>query len=109
MMRERLYLCHHCGSIFRSTADVSNPPGTRPPCPHCGDSQIRELPSWVPAGSDLNHAPAAWEYECQVCRERFKLPIPRSPSQEKNISCPVCCATHIHRLTPAGYEPLYCG
>ena len=108
-MGEILYLCHRCGNIFRLTLDTSPTTDKKPPCPQCGESSTRELPSWVPAGSDLDHAPAEWDYECQDCQEKFKLPVPRSPSQEKNIICPTCRGTHIHRLTPAGYEPLYCG
>jgi rRNA maturation endonuclease Nob1 len=108
-MVEHMYLCHRCGNIFRLALDASPPPGQTPPCPRCGGSPTRELSSWVPSGSDLSHAPAAWDYECQGCRERFKLPVPRRPSEEKHITCPVCGGAHIHRLTPAGYEPLYCG
>jgi DNA-directed RNA polymerase subunit RPC12/RpoP len=108
-MGEYVYLCHRCGNIFRLTADTCPLPGKTPSCPQCGDTQTRVMPSWVPSGSDLNQAPTEWEYECQNCREKFKLPIPGSPSQEKHITCPVCHGTHIHRLTPLGYEPLYCG
>jgi DNA-directed RNA polymerase subunit RPC12/RpoP len=107
-MGERIFLCQQCGNVFRLPLDSSHPEkGLK--CPQCGGSQIRELPLWAPFGSDLNHAPAEWDYECQECRNKFKLPVPCRPSQEKEITCPACHGHHIHRLTPAGYEPLYCG
>jgi DNA-directed RNA polymerase subunit RPC12/RpoP len=108
-MGECIYFCQRCGNLFRLPPDSSHLPEKELRCPQCRDSQIRELPSWVPLGSDLDNAPAAWDYECQGCRERFKLPVPASPSQEKGITCPACDGRHIHRLTPVGYEPLYCG
>jgi len=108
-MAECIYLCQRCGNVFKLPSDSSYPREKELRCPQCGDFQIRELPSWVPFGSDLNHTPTEWDCECQACRKRFKLPVPTSPSQEKGITCPACDGHHIHRLTPAGYIPLYCG
>jgi rRNA maturation endonuclease Nob1 len=108
-MSEHLFLCRRCGYIFRPAAEIFVPAGKTPPCPRCGQSTTREMPDWVPAGSALDHAPMEWDYECQGCRKKFKRPVPRSPSEERNITCPTCGGNHIHRLTPAGYEPLYCG
>lgn len=102
-MAENTYLCHQCGNIFRL------PPDKEVRCPQCGSSQTRELPSWVPMDSDLSEGQIKWQYECQQCQKKFELPVPTSPSQEKNIKCPVCNGGHIHRLTLSGYEPLYCG
>lgn len=102
-MTENTYLCHQCGNIFRL------PPAGEARCPQCGNAQVRELPSWVPLGSDLSESKATWQYECQQCKKEFELPVPGSPSQEKDIRCPECNSGHIHRLTPSGYEPLYCG
>jgi rRNA maturation endonuclease Nob1 len=102
-MAENTCLCHQCGSIFRLAPDKEAK------CPQCGSSQVRELPSWVPMGSDLSEAQSVWQYECQQCQKKFELPVPANPSQEKIIRCPVCNGGHIHRLTPSGYEPLYCG
>jgi DNA-directed RNA polymerase subunit RPC12/RpoP len=102
-MGENMYLCHQCGNIFRLLPDNGNN------CPQCGSSQTRELPSWVPMGSDLSEGQTKWHYECQQCKKKFELPVPSSPSQEKGIKCPACKGSHIHRLTLSGYEPLYCG
>lgn len=107
-MAEYTYLCHQCGNIFRLKADYI-PSEAKVKCPQCSNTQVRELPSWVPLGSDLAEIPSAWEYECQQCKSRFKLPVPVSPSQERNIRCPDCNGGHIHRLTRTGFEPLYCG
>lgn len=108
-MAGNTFLCHKCGNIFRSPtgACVLRPEDIE--CPQCGGTAVKELPSWVPLGSDLSEGPVAWEYECQHCHHNFKLPVPDSPSEEKNIRCPACDGKHIHRLTAAGYEPLYCG
>jgi DNA-directed RNA polymerase subunit RPC12/RpoP len=108
-MVEYTYLCHQCGNVFRVPVDDTSPPGKEPKCPQCESSQVRELPSWVPLGSDLAEIPSEWEYECQQCKNKFKLPVPGSPSQERNIRCPDCDSAHIHRLTRTGFEPLYCG
>ena len=107
-MVEYTYLCHQCGNIFRVSAD-DNPPEKDLKCPQCSHSQVRELPPWAPLGSDLVEIPSEWEYECQVCKSKFKLPVPGSPSQERNIRYPDCNNRHIHRLTRTGFEPLYCG
>ena len=108
-MSGNTYLCQNCGNIFRTPAGacVLNPEDIR--CPQCDSSQTRVLPSWAPLGSDISEGHTTWQYECQECKEKFELPILGSPSGEKNIRCPVCNGTHIHRLTPGGYEPLYCG
>ena len=108
-MVEYTYLCHQCGNIFRLSADDISPPEKELKCPQCGNSQVRELPSWIPLGADLAEIPREWEYECQQCKNKFKLPVPVSPSQERNIRCPACDDGHIHRLTRTGFEPLYCG
>lgn len=108
-MPEYIYLCHQCGHIFRLPAGGTGAPGKGVECPGCESAQIRELPSWVPMGSDLSEGKSQWQYECQQCKNKFELPVPGSPSQEKNIKCPACNGGHIHRLTPSGYEPLYCG
>ena len=108
-MVEHTYLCHQCGNIFRLSVDSTRPLEKELKCPACRNSQVRDLPSWVPLGSDLYEIPREWEYECQQCKSKFKLPVPGSPSQERNIRCPACDDGHIHRLIRTGFEPLYCG
>jgi DNA-directed RNA polymerase subunit RPC12/RpoP len=108
-MEEHTYLCLQCRNIFRLTVPEEPSPAEEAKCPGCGSSAIEEMPSWAPLGSNLSEAPAVWECACQQCQSVFKLPVPGSPSEEKAIRCPACGSGHIHRLTPTGVEPLYCG
>jgi putative FmdB family regulatory protein len=108
-MDENMYLCRQCGHLFRGSVDEVPTQKKQGACPQCGGSQIRELPSWEPLGSELSDVSLSWEYQCQECRHQFSLPVPASPSQEKDIKCPECNGGHIHRLTRSGFEPLYCG
>ena len=108
-MDEYTYLCHQCGNIFRLSNESTQSVEKELKCPQCGNSQVRELPSWAPLGSNLDEGPPMWDCECQQCQTAFKLPVPSSPSQAKEARCPACGGKHIHRLTPAGFEPLYCG
>jgi DNA-directed RNA polymerase subunit RPC12/RpoP len=107
-MQEQNLLCHRCGHIFRLMRSDHASTG-QTICPSCGGGDFRILPSWEPLGSNLAEASDAWEYECQNCSRKFKQPVPGSPLEEKNITCPYCEGRHIHRLTALGYEPLYCG
>ena len=106
---ENIYICQQCQNLFK--LDLTGPLSNNKEliCTKCGSTQIQILPSWSPAGSDLHEVKSEWEYQCQNCHNVFKLPIPASPSQEKEITCPECDGSHIHRLTPTGGEPLYCG
>ena len=108
-MMEHTYLCHQCGNIFRVSTESTQLPEKELKCPQCGTSSVRELPSWMPLGSNLEDIPREWEYECQQCKHKFELPVPGNPSQERDIRCPDCTNRHIHRLTRTGFEPLYCG
>ena len=107
-IEEYTYLCLKCQNLFKLEQDrcLVN---KEIACPKCGSTQIEKLASWTPVGSNLNACHLEWEYECQDCHKVFKLPIPTSPSQEREITCPECNSSHIHRLTPTGGEPLYCG
>ena len=102
------YLCHQCRNIFKLPMACSITPEKKEvKCPECGSFDVEEMSQWGPIGFTEN--PSMWEYECQLCKNAFKLPIPSSPSQEKEIKCPACGGGHIHRLTEIGGEPLYCG
>ena len=105
-IEEHTYLCLKCRNLFVLELNSSLP---NIKCPKCESIQIEKLPSWAPIGSNLNESLDEWEYECQSCHNTFKLPVPTSPSQEKEIKCPKCKDDHIHRLTFTGGEPLYCG
>jgi DNA-directed RNA polymerase subunit RPC12/RpoP len=79
-------------------------------CPGCGGSEIMEAPPWAPLGSGLNILENdTWEYQCQECKNTFKLPIPKSPAEDKSRRCLACNSAHLHLLTGAGALPLYCG
>lgn len=109
-MEDYTLICRQCRNIFRlpSHNSCSIPRETR--CPKCGSSDIAEAPVWAPLGSGFNiFENFEWEYECQECHKRFKMPIPTSPTEEKARKCQICGAEHIHRLTSVGAQPLYCG
>ena len=107
-MAEDTYLCHQCRNLFRLPMTCSiTPEKEELKCPECGSFDVEEMPSWAPIG--FNESSPMWEYECQQCQNVFQLPVPSSPSQEKEIKCPACGGGHIHRLTSVGGVPLYCG
>jgi rRNA maturation endonuclease Nob1 len=110
-MEEHTFLCSKCRNIFSSLAQTGylfNREAVL--CPKCGSLDVTEAPVWAPLGSGLNiFDSSTWEYECQQCLNKFKMPIPPSPTEEKARICPACGAGHIHRLTATGGEPLYCG
>ena len=108
-MEEHTYLCLECRNIFRSPVADDKSAMREVICPVCGSSQVEVVPSWAPIGSNLSEDAPVWECACQQCHNVFKLPAPDSPSQDKEIKCPTCGSGHVHRLTPAGIEPLYCG
>ena len=104
------YLCQQCRNIFTLPMTCNILPQEEKEeviCPGCGSVNVEELPSWAPIG--FTEGSLMWEYECQQCQSVFMLPIPTSPSQEKEIKCPTCGGGHIHRLTSVGGQPLYCG
>ena len=107
-MGEKTYSCNHCKNLFKLPLVCSITPEKKEiKCPKCGSFNIDEMPFWGPM--NFTEPLLMWEYECQECHHTFKLPVPNSPSQEKEIKCPECGGGHIHRLTKIGGEPLYCG
>jgi rRNA maturation endonuclease Nob1 len=109
-MEDNKLLCRQCRNIFK--IPVQPGPALEPDmhCPKCGSRDVVEAPVWAPLGSGSNIFDSSeWEYECQLCRDKFKMPIPKSPSEEKGRSCPSCGSRHLHLLTDIGAQPLYCG
>ncbi len=103
-------LCKQCRNVFDLTISDSSFIDKKVYCPACGSSDVIEAPSWVPLGSGLNIFESnEWEYICQECQHVFKMPIPKSPSEDKNRRCPVCNSNHLHLLTNVGALPIYCG
>ena len=109
MVNEHTLLCKQCRNLFKLPLSQL-PQNKEEYCPACGSSQVEEAPAWAPLGSGLNiFDESTWEYECQQCKKKFKMPIPKSPTEDKSRQCPDCGSGHLHRLTSVGGEPLYCG
>ena len=107
---EKRFLCRTCRYVFDQVVpgDGSSRPGMA--CPLCGSDDITETPAWAPLGSGWNIFEGnEWEYECQECRHTFKMPIPKSPSEERSRRCPECHGGHLHRFTGGKALPLHCG
>jgi DNA-directed RNA polymerase subunit RPC12/RpoP len=110
MLEQSRYLCKVCRNIFIATigGSLSTKKGER--CPHCGSPQVMEAPAWAPLGSGFNiFEGSTWKYECHQCGHTFEMPIPKSPTEDKDRKCPVCGQGHLHLLTEIGALPLYCG
>jgi DNA-directed RNA polymerase subunit RPC12/RpoP len=105
LMASKNYVCKRCRKLFRGVEEENL---AKVICPMCGKSQAIEAPIGKPANSDSGKEKSTTEYECQQCHNVFNLPGPASPSREKDINCPNCNSTHIHRLTPPKGEPLHC-
>ena len=109
-MKENKFLCKRCRNIFELAAQPSFSINNLVYCPKCKSPDVTEAPAWAPLGSSMNiFDDSEWEYECHECHKKFKMPIPKSPTEEKQRVCPSCGGGHIHRLTATGGEPLYCG
>jgi DNA-directed RNA polymerase subunit RPC12/RpoP len=107
---ERRLLCKQCWFVFDMAISDSYSSDAEIHCPACCSTNVMEAPSWAPLGSGLNIFEGnEWSYECQQCKGKFKMPIPKSPSEDKNRRCPVCNSGHLHLLTGAKALPLYCG
>jgi rRNA maturation endonuclease Nob1 len=110
MVEEYKLLCKQCRNVFNFLVRPGSSLGREVCCPKCGSPDVEEAPAWAPLGSGLNiFEGSEWEYQCQQCQEKFKMPIPQSPTEERERRCPSCGAGHIHPLTATGGEPLCCG
>jgi rRNA maturation endonuclease Nob1 len=110
MAEEYTLLCKQCRNVFKSALQPGSSVDGKVCCPKCQGLVVIEAPVWAPLGSGSNiFEDSTWEYQCQQCRHTFKLPIPRSPSEDKNRRCPSCGGGHLHLITDIGAQPLYCG
>jgi Zn finger protein HypA/HybF involved in hydrogenase expression len=106
---ERRFLCKKCWNIFDQPVPDSSSENLEVHCPSCCSADVMEAPPWAPLDSGKNIFDSnEWQYECQQCKYKFKMPIPQSPSEDKNRKCPVCHSEHLHLLTGAKALPLYC-
>jgi DNA-directed RNA polymerase subunit RPC12/RpoP len=104
------FLCRQCRHVFDADTPGDSLTGKEIHCPVCKGLDIIEAPAWAPLGSGLNIFESdTWEYQCQECKKTFKLPIPKSPTEEKSRRCLACNSVHLHLLTGSGALPLYCG
>lgn len=39
-----------------------------------------------------------YEYECEECRERFEKFVQSMQNAEKNVTCPKCGSSHVHKV-----------
>jgi rRNA maturation endonuclease Nob1 len=109
-MAEYKLLCKQCRNIFQIQEKTSSKSVPDTYCPKCGTRDVVDAPLWAPLGSGSNIFDGSdWEYECQQCRNKFQMPIPKNPSEEKGRICTICGSQHLHLLTDIGAQPLYCG
>jgi DNA-directed RNA polymerase subunit RPC12/RpoP len=96
--------------VFDAAAINADSPGKEIACPGCHSTNIMEAPAWVPLDSGRNiFAGNEWSYECQACKYQFRMPIPKSPEEDKSRKCPKCNSGHLHLITGSKSLPLYCG
>ncbi len=108
-MKQR-FLCRKCRYIFDVEITGDSSGGAAILCQKCGSADVIEAPTWAPLGSGLNIFESdIWEYQCQDCKNKFKLPIPKSPAEGKSRVCIFCNSNHLHLMTIDGAKPLYCG
>ncbi|OGN96984.1 MAG: hypothetical protein A2Y89_04750 [Chloroflexi bacterium RBG_13_51_18] len=106
---ERRFLCKQCWNVFDVASSDSATTDEKVHCPACGSADVMEAPPWAPLDSGKNIFKSnEWEYECQQCKHHFKMPIPKSPSEDKSRKCPACNSGHLHLLTGKEALPLYC-
>jgi len=50
-----------------------------------------------------------WEFDCNQCKGKFEVPVPRGPTEEKAIKCPHCGSQDIANCSLGGLEVPVCG
>ena len=106
---ERRFLCKQCRHVFDLEMPQDTHANLKIHCISCNGTDVIEAPAWAPLDSGWNiFEDNEWEYECQHCKQKFKMPIPESPSEDKSRKCPVCNSGHLHMLTGSKALPLYC-
>lgn len=45
-----------------------------------------------------------WEFICHLCKAHFDVPVPRGPTEEKQIKCPKCGSQNIERIDVHKFE-----
>jgi DNA-directed RNA polymerase subunit RPC12/RpoP len=107
---EKRFLCKHCWHVFDRAIPDGNSSSEEMHCPACSSVDVTAAPPWAPLGSGRNiFENQTWDYECQQCKFKFSMPIPKSPAEDKSRKCPACNSGHLHLLTGAKNLPLYCG
>jgi DNA-directed RNA polymerase subunit RPC12/RpoP len=107
---ERRFLCKKCWNLFDFTVSDDIFSDRVIPCPACRSAEVMEAPPWAPLGAGKNIFESdTWDYECQQCKYKFRMPIPHSPSEDKNRKCPFCRSGHLHLIVGEKGLPLYCG
>src|SRR4030042_339321 len=107
MVMKHRFLCKKCRHIFDAEITGDSSIGLEMRCPGCASSDVMDAPTWAPLGSGLNiFENDTWEYQCQQCKKNFKLPIPKSPTEDKSRRCVFCYSPHLHLLTGTGALPL---
>lgn len=107
---EQRFLCKQCRHVFDLQISAGSSLDGEVQCPACGSTDVMEAPAWAPLGSGWNIFESnEWEYECQDCKRTFKLPIPKSHTEEESRKCPFCNSGHLHLLTGGKALPLHCG
>jgi len=107
---ERRFICKKCWNLF----DLAIPDDASVVmdihCPACRNADVMEAPPWAPLGAGKNIFESdTWDYECQQCKHKFRMPIPRSPAEDKSRKCPACHSGHLHLIIGEKGLPLYCG